>query len=150
MSSGKHEYAVLTKNMDRNTLIELGKQNGVSWKEDKDEGINWMRFSRAMISHIDQGKPFETDNADPELLQSMKDNYHQLRDMHKQTMIPHIRAAIAKLHSEGDTTKSPMDYLPEAMSHLDANGGHVWSDKLRVLDHFNNQIRRLSDRLGNV
>lgn len=148
MALGKQQYKVLTNSFGRDYLLDQGKQNGVSWAEDKHEGKNWMRFSRALISHIDKGQPFDTDNADPDMLQQMKDQYHQLRDMHKQTMIPLLRGAMAKLHSDGDGTKSPMDYLPEAYKHLDANGGHVWADKLMTLQHLNKQIKGISDRLG--
>lgn len=147
MTNGREEYKVLKNTFDRESLLEQGKQNGVSWKEDKHDGVNWMRFSNALISHIDKGQPFDCDNADQGMVQQMKDHYHQLRDMHKQTMIPHIRGAMAKLYQDGDKSKSPMDYLSEAYNHLDANGGSVWGEKLNTLHHLNTQIKKLSDKL---
>lgn len=146
--AGKHEYKVLTGAFGRDDLLEQGKNNAVNWQEDKHEGVNWLRFSRALIDHIDQGKPFHMDDADPEMLNQMLDQYHQIRDMHKQTMVPHVRAAMSKIHSlRGDTSADPMSYLNEAYDHLEANGGHSWAEKVRTLTNLNNHIKKLSDRI---
>jgi hypothetical protein len=148
MSKGKHEFKVLSNAYDKNSLIEQGKQNGVNWTEDKHEGKNWMRFSSALVRHLDEGNDFDIEDSNPDSLNQMKDLYHQLRDLHKQSMVPHVRAAMSKIHSEkGDDSKHPMDYLDDAYNHLDANGGHIWAEKVRTLNHFNQQIKKLSDKI---
>jgi len=151
MSAGKFHYKALTNAYGKDHLLEQGRINGVDWQEHSHEGVNWMRFSGALHRHLDGGKDFHVDNTDPQTLATMLGHYKGLRDAHKQTMIPHVRAAMAKLHADGgDGSKGPMDYLHEAYSHLEANGGHHWSEKVHSLNHLNNHISKLTDRLGGM
>lgn len=147
---GINHYRVLSNAYGRKELLEMGKNNGLSWQEDNGrEGVNWMRFSRALVKHLDEGKHFDTDSTDTESLQSMLDQYTQLRDMHKQTMIPHVRAGLSKLHAKGEiTSKDPMEYLPQVYDHLDANGGHIWAEKVRTLSNLNSQIKNITEKLS--
>jgi hypothetical protein len=146
--TGKHQYAVLSNAHGREQLMEHAKNNGVHWEEHSHEGVNWMRASGAIVNHLDSGRDFDTDQMDEHTVRTMLDHYHVIRDHHKQSMIPHLRSAMAKLHAEtGDPSAQPMDHLDAAHEHLKANGGHVWAQKLHDLHHLNNQIRTLTEKL---
>ncbi|MMZ43535.1 hypothetical protein D1872_50910 [compost metagenome] len=148
MSAGRFHHSALTTAYNREHLVERGRANGVDWQEHGHEGINWMRFSTALHKHLDDGNEFHMDNDNPETLKQMLGHYTALRETHKQTMVPHIRAAMAKLHADhGDGTMSHMDFLDQAYEHLEANGGHHWAEKVSVLSSLNKHINRLTDRL---
>lgn len=147
--AGIHQYKVLTSANGRDQLLEHAKANGVHWEESPHEGVNWMRASKGIIRHLDNGKEFDTDNMPAENIQTMLDHYKVLRDHHKESMVPHLRSAMAKLHADkGDPSLNPMDLLDEAHVHLKANGGKVWAEKLNTLNHLNTQIRNLTTKLN--
>lgn len=149
--SGKHDFEVLANTHSRDALIEHAKNNGVHWEEHSHPGVNWMRASGSLSRHLSNGKDFHTDNLDRDTTMSMIKNYHEIREAHKKTMIPHLRSAMAKIHNDkGDPNAHPMDYLDDAHAHLEANGGKVWSDKIHTLRHLNHQIQHLSHRLGHM
>jgi hypothetical protein len=146
--AGKHHFQVLSNAHGRDHLIEHAKNNGVKWEEHSHEGVNWMRASKAITNHLDAGRDIDTDPMDEQSVRTMLDHYHVLRDHHKQSMVPHIRSAMAKLHAEtGDPSAQPMDHLDAAHEHLKANGGKVWADKLHTLSHLNTQISTLTAKL---
>jgi hypothetical protein len=146
--AGIHQYRVLSGAHGREQLLEHAKANGVNWEEHSHEGVNWMRASKGIIRHIDNGKEFDTDNMDEHTVRTMLDHYNIIRDNHKQTMVPHLRSAMAKLHADkGDPSLNPMDLIDEAHTHLKNNGGKVWADKLHTLNHLNTQIRGLNAKL---
>src|SRR5690606_4479580 len=141
---GIHQYRILTNAHSREHLLEYAKSNGIQWEEISDEGINWMRASIAIVRHIDSGKEFDMDNIDEQTAQAMLEHYKSLKQFHKQTMVPLLRSAMAKLYAEkGDPSSSPMDLIDEAHDHLRDNGGEVWAEKLRTLHHINTQIKYL-------
>lgn len=146
--AGRHHYNALTMAYPRDHLIEQGKRNGVSWEEHGHEGVNWLRFSRALHTHLDSGKEMHVDNAHPDGVRTMLNHYVHLRELHKQSMIPHIRATMSKLRSElGDAASDPNKLMQDAYKHLDANGGHAWAEKVSTLHQFNTQIGKLGERL---
>lgn len=146
--AGKHQYKVLTNALGREHLLEHGVNNGVDWNEDSHEGVNWMRFSRALVTHLDQGKQFDVDHVDPNILNKMAQHYMNLRELHKQTMIPHVRAAMSRLRSQDVSThKGDMEYLHDAYDHLDKHGGHDWAEKVRTLHHLNTKIDEIQGKL---
>lgn len=146
--AGRHQHKVLTNVYSKEHLMEQGKKNMVAWNESNHEGVNWMRFSNALANHLDNGKDFHTDDHDVQGMKKMLEHYTALKELHKQSMVPHVRAAMTKLHSEStDTTKGLMDHVKDAYVHLDANGGHVWAEKVSTLNHINKQINHLSSRL---
>jgi len=148
MGAGRFHHAALTNAYNREHLLENGKANGIDWQEHSHEGVNWMRFSTALHRHLDEGNEFHMDNSDPETLKMLLSNYKNIREIHKKTMIPHIRAAMAKLHSEhGDGSLSHMDFLDKAYEHLEANGGHHWAEKVNSLVSLNRHINSLTERL---
>ena len=147
--SGIHHYKALTEAYPQEHLIEQGKLNGISWDEHNHSGINWMRFSRALTHHLDSGKEFHHDNAHPEGIKTMLSHYSQLREVHKQSMVPHVRAAMVKLHS-ANSSMHPDELLSAAYKHLEANGGHAWAEKVATLHNINTQIGKLSSRLKDL
>ncbi|MNW28691.1 hypothetical protein D3C74_55260 [compost metagenome] len=151
MAGGRYHHNVITGAYDREHLISQGRANGVDWQEHKNPDINWFRFSTALHRHLDKGGQYHMDTEDPETLKQMLESYKGIRDLHKKTMIPHVRSAMAKLHSEhGDGSKSHMDFLKDSYSHLEANGGHHWSQKVSVLNGLNNHINSLTQRLNSM
>lgn len=152
MSKGQHLYNVLTTAFDRDHLLQRGKDQGVGWNEDNHEGVNWMRFSRSLTRHLSDGKEFHVDETDPGTLQHMVDHLCHIRDLHKQTMVPHVRAAMTKLQSDDQTGnhKHYMEYLSNAYNHLDANGGHVWLEKVNTLRGLNSHINKLKHRIAHT
>lgn len=148
---GKHDFDVLSNTHSRESLIEHAKNNGVHWEEHHHPGVNWMRASGSLVRHLDNKKDFHTDNLDLDTAKGMLDNYSQLREHHKKTMVPHLRSAMAKIHSDkGDPKAHPMDYLEDAHAHLEANGGKVWAEKLHTLRHLNHQVHHLSSRISKM
>jgi hypothetical protein len=151
MGAGKFHHAALTNAYNKDHLLEQGRPNGVDWQEHSDENVNWMRFSTSLQRHLDKGNEFHVDNTDPQVLKQMLGHYKNLRDTHKQTMIPHVRAAMAKLHADhGDGSLSHMDFLKQSYDHLESNGGHHWAEKVHVLSNLNNHIDKLTTRLTNM
>jgi hypothetical protein len=151
MSGGRFHHAALTGAYDKSHLLEHGRSNGIDWQEDGHEGVNWLRFSTALHRHLDGGGQFHLDNGDPEALKTMLNNYRGILDAHKKTMVPHVRAAMAKLYMEhGDGSKSHMDFLKDAYEHLEANGGHQWAEKVSVLSNLNKHVNSLTERLSNM
>lgn len=150
--NGKQHYEVLKNAHSREHLLEHAKNNGVSWDEHhQHEGVNWMRASGSLVDHLDKHEDFHLDDMDLDTANSMLDNYKQLREHHKSTMYPHLRSAMAKLHSEkADANTPPLSLLDEAHAHLDANGGHVWREKVNTLSHFNRKIKYLDGRIQNM
>lgn len=149
--AGKHQYHVLSNAYHKDHLIGQGEKNGIHWEKNDHEGVNWMRFSHALCQHLEGGNVFPIDDADPEILQDMLKQYIQLRDLHKRTMIPHIRSAMSKLHSDrNDANLRPIDLLKEAHEHLSANGGHEWAEKVSTLTHLNSHISKLHKRLNDL
>jgi hypothetical protein len=147
---GKTQYKVLAQAYSRSHLLDQGKKNGVDWDEDtKNEGINWLRFSIGLIKFLDAGNDFHTDNADEASLQAMLKNYQDIMELHKKTMVPHLRAAMSKLQADKGTADSrPMEMLQEAYKHLDQYGGSAWADKVSTLSNLNSRVKNLSARLG--
>jgi hypothetical protein len=148
--AGIHHYHALTSAYPREHLIEQGKLNGIKWEEHSHEGVNWLRFNTALRNHLDNGNDFYPDNAHPEGLKTMLNHYVQLKEMHKQSMVPHVRAAMSKLYSERGNSSDPKSLLQDAYKHLDSNGGHVWSEKVATLHNINTQITKLSNRLKSL
>lgn len=145
-----HHYKVLTSAFSRTHLLDQGTKNGVRWEENGHEGVNWMRFSNALDKHLSANQPFHTDDADVQTLKQMHQQYTQIRETHKKTMIPHVRGAMQRL-KEKDTTgmgKHHTEYLQQAYAHLDANGGHHWAEKVSTLHHLNSKIKGLTERLS--
>lgn len=148
MNKGFTSFRVLSNTHSRDHLMEHAKNNNIEWEPHHHEGVNWMRASRAIKNHIASGKDFETDPLDKETAQTMLDHYKVLREHHKETMIPHLRSAMSKIHADRGTPGStPMDYLDEAHSHLKNSGNGVWAEKLNTLSHFNTQIAKLTSKL---
>jgi len=148
--SAKHHYNALVSAYPRDHLMEQGKLNGITWEEHNNEGINWMRFSRSLQTHLDSGKDFYPDNAHPEGIKTMLNHYVQLRELHKQSMVPHLRAAMSKLHLERGNSSDTKGLLDDAYKHLEANGGHIWAEKVSTLHNINTQISKLSNRLKEI
>lgn len=142
------QYKILTSSYSRSHLLDQGKKNGVSWEEDKNEGINWLRFSVALIKYLNDGNEFYTDDADEETLNKLLECYNQIKEIQKKLMIPHLRAAMSKISSERGTDVAPMDVLNDAYKLLDQSGGKVWSDKVQSLVSINQAISGLNSRLG--
>ncbi len=148
MAHGRHQYQVLSNAHGREQLMEHAKANGVNWEPHSHDGVNWMRASTGMVRHLEDGKDFDTDQMDEHSIRTMLDHYHVIRDKHKQTMIPHLRSAMAKLHADkGDPSLNPMDLLDDAHEHLKANGGQAWAEKTNNLNHLNSQINTLTSKL---
>lgn len=49
----KEKMSELMKNNSRSDLMEFAKANGITWKEDAKDGINWMRASMAIQKYIE-------------------------------------------------------------------------------------------------
>ncbi|MDP4224881.1 MAG: hypothetical protein Q8910_00730 [Bacteroidota bacterium] len=129
--------------------MDKGKGNGVQWDDHNDEGVNWFRFSRALINHLDADKPFYVDDTDNDTLKNMHDHYVQLRSLHVKTMMPHVKEGLRHLQDKDvNSHKHPNEYLPQVYQHLAENGGHHWADKVRTLVHMNNRIKVLKQRLN--
>jgi len=152
MSHGKYQHKVLSNAYSRKHLMEQGKKNNIPWEEHTGhEGVNWMRFSGSAVNHLNQGKSFHMEDTDPNVLRQVLNHYTQMKELHKQTMVPHVKAALQKLHENGgDKTKSHMDYLPEVYAHLDKNGGHYWSEKVHALHSLNNHIEHMTTKLKDL
>lgn len=151
MTHGRYQHRVLANAYGRRHLIEQGKKNNIPWEESSHDGVNWMRFSGATINHINQGRDFHMEDSDPTLLRNMIVHLTKMKEMHKQTMVPHVRAALHKLHENGgDPNKNPMDYLPEAYAHLEANGGHHWAEKIHTLNSLNAHISRMTKKVKDL
>lgn len=146
--NGQAQYGVLVSAYSRNHLLDQGRKNGVTWDEDNDEGINWLRFSMALVKFLNEGNAFYTDDADEETLNRLLESYSQIREIQKKLMIPHLRAAMSKISSERGTDVEPMEVLQEAYELLDRCGGTVWADKVQNLVGINKNIANLNTRLG--
>lgn len=148
LSKGVTSFKVLSSTHNRDHLLDHAEKNGVTWDKTGHEGVNWMRASRAISSHINRGNEFNMDDMSKESAQTMLDHYKVLRDHHKQTMIPHLRSAMAKLHSEsGDPNSQPTDHLDAAHALLNNSANGVWKEKLDTLSHFNTQIAKLEGKV---
>lgn len=148
MNKGFTSFKVLANANSREHLMEHAQNNNVQWEPHQHAGVNWMRGATAIKNHIARGKDFETDSMDKHTVQTMLDHYKVLRDHHKETMVPHLRSAMAKIHADkGESGTTPMDYLDEAHKHLKNSGSKMWAEKVNTLSHFNTQIAKLSDRL---
>lgn len=148
MNKGFTSFKVLSHANSREHLLEHAKNNNVDWEQHHHEGVNWMRGATAIKNHLSRGKEFDTDTMDKDTVQTMLDHYKVLRDHHKNTMVPHLRSAMAKIHSDkGVPGSNPMDYLEEAHKHLRESGNPVWAEKVNTLSHFNTQIAKLSSKL---
>ena len=145
-------HKVLTNAFSRDHLMEHGMPNGVKWEESNHEGVNWMRFSNSLNRHLQDGNDFHTDGADAQQLQQMHKQYTNLKESHKQSMIPHVRGAMKKLKmdDQSDTSKHHTEYLQDAYKHLDANGGHQWAEKVQTLNHINGKLKDIGGRLQNM
>lgn len=148
--SGKHEYKVLTNSMGKKELMEHAKSNGVNWDSTSyHEGVNWMRFSRALVHHLDSGGSVHIEHEDPNVMTNMLNKYSEIKELHKKDMIPHVRAAMSKLRADDvDGTKPDSHYIKLAYEHLDKNGGHQWAHKVATLVDLNNKINHLSTRIS--
>ena len=62
----KEKMSELMKNNSRSDLMEFAKANGITWKEDAKDGINWMRASMAIQKYI-EGKNLVDLNTDAKL-----------------------------------------------------------------------------------
>lgn len=148
MDKGKYQYDSLVSTYSREFLMSTGKDQGIMWKEDKDDSINWFRFSQALMGFLRDGQQLDLDNVDEDTAQQMLDHYTGIRDLHKQSMIPHLRDAMSKMYSEaGNSGKSPSDYVSQAYEHLENKGGRVWANKMDVLNHINGQISKLQAKI---
>lgn len=149
--SGRYHYAVLRNAFSRQGLMDHGVSNGVQWDEDSHEGVNWMRFSRSLCRHLNDDKPFHTDNLDLDTIKKMHSHYTQLRDLHVKAMIPHVKEGLRYLQQQDvNTHKHPNEYLPEVYKHLKENGGHHWNHKIRTLVHINSRLKALGERMTNM
>lgn len=145
---GVIQHSILTNAYSRSHLIDQGKKNGIHWEEDRNDGINWLRFSIALVKYLDSGNEFHTDDADEETLNTMLQSYSQIRELQKKLMMPHLRAAMSKLASEKGADVAPMDMLEDAYKLLDQSGGKAWADKVQCLVSINQAIANLNTRLG--
>jgi len=143
-------FQVLRNTFSREHLIDHCKNNGVKWAESNHEGVNWMRLNRSLKNHLDADGEFHTDNLDDNTATSMYHQYHQMRELHKKTMIPHLKATMAKLSQDEGGGKHPSEYLHSAFKHLEANGGHIWRSKLHHIIHLNNKINELGKRIKHI
>lgn len=148
--SGILDYQVLSNTHSRESLLNYAQQNGIQWDEDNHEGVNWLRASSAIVRHLENKKEFITDNLTPALIEELHQKYTELSEIHRRTMIPHLRSAMQKLKEEGDGASQDMDMLEEAHIHLAANGGAVWADKLFMLRAINSQLEYLEKRAKDV
>lgn len=60
--SKKDKIVELLKDNSRDSLIAFAKANGISWKENGNAGINWMRCSMAIQSYLDSHKLTDVNN----------------------------------------------------------------------------------------
>ena len=44
---------------DKKSFMEKAKAQGITWKENDHEGINWMRCCMAMNKHFENGGSFD-------------------------------------------------------------------------------------------
>lgn len=146
--NGLAQYSVLTSAYSRSHLIDQGKKNGITWDEDNNDGINWLRFSMALIKYLNEGNVFYTDDADEGTLNKLLQAYTQIREIQKKLMIPHLRAAMSKISADRGTDVEPMEVLEDAYKLLDQHGGTVWADKIQNLVNINKNIANLNIRLG--
>jgi len=55
----KKKINELRDTLGKDKVIELAKKQGISWKEDKHPGINWMRASMSIQKHLKEGKSWQ-------------------------------------------------------------------------------------------
>lgn len=146
-----HHHRVLSDLYTREHLMERGKENGLQWEDHPHEGVNWMRFTNALKGHLQEDGHFHTGETDVESLERMKHHYGEIKKLHRKQMAEHIKQVMTKLHMENeDPNKRPEDFLDEAHSHLEANGGHLWSENVRTLHNLNHHIGQLEHRIKNA
>lgn len=151
MSHGKYQHAVLANAYSRSHLMEQTRKNNIPWEESGHEGVDWMRASGAVVNHLNQGRDFHMEDTEPEKMRQVLSHYTKMRELHKETMIPHVKAALQKLHQDGgDPHKNPMDYLEQVYAHLDQNGGHYWAEKVHVLTSLNRHIANMTSKLKDL
>lgn len=149
LNKGITDFKVLSTAHDRNHLLEHAEKNGISWDKHGHEGVNWLRASRAISTHLNNGNELDMDDMSKESAQLMLDHYKVLRDHHKQTMIPHLRSVMSKLHSESNgESSSPLDHLDAAHQILNNPANGVWKEKVSTLSHFNTQIAKLQSKIS--
>lgn len=143
---GKRKFELLVKAHDRSHLITHAESNGISWNKADHEGVNWMRACSAIIDYLEDNN-FYLEDMNLEEASEMLNLYNRIRDYHKMTMAPHLRSAMAKIHSYNrDNTKSDDDLLKSAHLHLDKYGGEDWRSKVYNLGVINRQIEYLEMR----
>lgn len=151
MSYGKLQHRVLSHAYSRSHIIEQTRKNSIPWEESGHEGVDWMRASGAVVNHLNQGRDFHLEDTEPEKMRQVLSHYTTMKEMHKETMIPHVKAALGKLHQDGgDPSKNPIDYLPQVYAHLDQNGGHHWAEKVHTLHSLNRHIANLTTKLKDL
>lgn len=150
MELGLRDYRVLANTHSREALLNYMTQNGIQWEESNNEPVNWLRASMSLARHLDGKGEFITDNLTPELIQDLTQRYTELLEVHKKSMLPHIRSAMQKLREEGDGTEQDMDLLQEAHVHLAKYGGATWADKIHTLRVLNTNLDYLEKRASDV
>lgn len=148
MSKEKNEFDTLVNAYSPDFLMEQGKAQGIQWNEDSKKEINWFRFCQALMGFLKGGSHLDLSGIDEDTAGQMLDHYTQLRELHKQSMIPHLRDAMSKLYAEAsDPSKTPEDYIQGAYEHLENKGGRAWADKISTLTHLNTQIGLLQSKV---
>lgn len=61
--SKKDKVVELLKHNSRDSLISFAKANGITWKENDNAGINWMRCSMALQSYLESHNISDSTNA---------------------------------------------------------------------------------------
>lgn len=145
------KFRTLVNGYGRSALIEEGKKSGVLWNEDgSNPGVNWMRFSSALVRFLEEGNDLDLEDSSTEILQEMLSHYTALRELQKKMMVPNIKYAVQNLQQDSDVNHNFEELVGDAHKHLDTNGGQNWSNKVLTLSFINKQIRSLQTKLDKL
>lgn len=96
--------SVLSSGVSRKDLMSAAKEAGVTWKENDNEGINWMRASMAIQKHLSgsTSAPAKTDSQ----VDSIQDNKPDKKDTAQATQSDSNTAGDNNGNTQNDTNQS--------------------------------------------
>lgn len=142
--------SVLSSGVSRNDLMSAAKAAGVTWKENANEGINWMRASMAIQKHLSGSGTAET----PSQTNSQADSSQNSKPAEKDNALATQSGSSIAVNSQvqtnkTDTTDTTTDYAKELG--VSASNIKTWDDNTltTLRDTFNQSIVNLMQARDN-
>lgn len=135
--------SVLSSGVSRKDLMSAAKAAGVTWKENANEGINWMRASMAIQKHLSgaSAAPAQANSQADSQTGSSQDSKAAEKDTKQATKGDSSASGGSQSQAtKSDTTDTTTDYAKELG--VDASSMSAWDDKTltSMRDTFNQSI----------